>query len=723
MRKQSIAAFIMVTLIVLLGATQSMASNSSLPPEDGGVPVTIVPSSLEGIESLEEDVLVGIVTDALQLSSKGDTYREAKVRVLHDAGKPNSLIVYLLHEDTYSFETVKIVLGKNYSVLSVERDYVEQASDYPVEKGITSTCPNNKIEVLLTTCEDRIPSAVEGINTSYYHAVNAGYEVKKIIGSGENTTNIKNWLSCPNLLYWGRIGHGNPNGVILDDATLNYTYFNTVDLQGKVLYFNSCKVFNNPLRNSILNNAKADKFIGGIPNLMVGPSEDVFKCWNYHNFPQDTPPGGQSDEMCYWVSACESATGYPLPGSHGCGGPALVFPEPTINDAEYVDQYVPTAIPAGTTTQVWIEMKNVGNTTWTRAEGYKLGSQNPRDNRTWGFGRVWLAPGEAIEPGDVKRFTFNITAPTEPGLYDFQWRMVQEFVEWFGDQTPNVRINVGPVPVYNDAEFIGQSAPTEVPVGGTIQGWVDMKNTGSATWTPDANYRLGSLTPYPGRIWLPLSPGDAIEHGQIKRFTFSFTAPPQPDTVVLQWRMAEGIDWIDWFGDTAPTVEITVSSCGGHGELACPGSQCDSGLQKCGDGRCWYCCGDGSINGICGTDWNGNSCSWDPSSPTYDADCTCPGTDHKWQSDYYGQTPYESPNQPNPPVCLSDDRCLHSNGSAVDHGTLSGTTWICSWYSIAGRSQGVWYQCEATRANANKIIEGYQCQQVGGGYEWVPVGQ
>jgi hypothetical protein len=82
------------------------------------------------------------------------------------------------------------------------------------------------------------------------------------------------------------------------------------------------------MRSSILRTNGADKFIGGICDLLIGPSEDVFMCWNQHNFVQDPPPGGQSDEMCYWADECESSTGYPQPGCHGCGGPALVFPEP-----------------------------------------------------------------------------------------------------------------------------------------------------------------------------------------------------------------------------------------------------------------------------------------------------------------------------------------------------------------------------------------------------------
>ena len=39
-------------------------------------------------------------------------------------------------------------------------------------------------------------------------------------------------------------------------------------------------------------------------------------------------------------------------------------------------------------------------------------------------------------------YTFNLTAPTTPGTYNFQSRLVQDGVEWFGEISPNVAISV-----------------------------------------------------------------------------------------------------------------------------------------------------------------------------------------------------------------------------------------------------------------------------------------
>jgi hypothetical protein len=93
-------------------------------------------------------------------------------------------------------------------------------------------------------------------------------------------------------------------------------------------------------------------------------------------------------------------------------------------------------------TTVSITMKNVGNTTWTAGSAYRLGSQNPQDNMMWGLNRVVL-PSD-VPPGASVTLTFDVIAPAKSGTYNFQWRMVQDGVEWFGPLTPNVSVSVKP---------------------------------------------------------------------------------------------------------------------------------------------------------------------------------------------------------------------------------------------------------------------------------------
>jgi chemotaxis receptor (MCP) glutamine deamidase CheD len=111
-------------------------------------------------------------------------------------------------------------------------------------------------------------------------------------------------------------------------------------------------------------------------------------------------------------------------------------------NAQYVSQSVPTTMTAGQQYSVSVTMKNTGSTSWTYGTNFKLGSQNPQDNTTWGSNRTYLSSGETIATNQNKTFTFTVRAPSVPGTYNFRWRMLQEGVAWFGDLTPNVAVNV-----------------------------------------------------------------------------------------------------------------------------------------------------------------------------------------------------------------------------------------------------------------------------------------
>lgn len=117
-------------------------------------------------------------------------------------------------------------------------------------------------------------------------------------------------------------------------------------------------------------------------------------------------------------------------------------PSPFGNDAAFVAQVVPTSVAAGASLDFEITMENVGTTTWTAAEDYLMGSQNPQDNQTWSIGRLYLEAADAVAPGSSATFVGAATAPATLGTHDFQWRMLREHVEWFGEYTPNLAIEV-----------------------------------------------------------------------------------------------------------------------------------------------------------------------------------------------------------------------------------------------------------------------------------------
>ena len=110
--------------------------------------------------------------------------------------------------------------------------------------------------------------------------------------------------------------------------------------------------------------------------------------------------------------------------------------------SQFISQDVPTAMVSGATRAVSIIMKNTGEAIWTKTESYRLGSHNPPNNTTWGTNRGLLSDTDSINQNQSKTFTYNITAPATAGVYNFQWKMLQEYVEWFGGATLNLPIQV-----------------------------------------------------------------------------------------------------------------------------------------------------------------------------------------------------------------------------------------------------------------------------------------
>ncbi len=91
--------------------------------------------------------------------------------------------------------------------------------------------------------------------------------------------------------------------------------------------------------------------------------------------------------------------------------------------------------------KVTVVFKNGGSDNWQGAQN-RLVSRNPDNNLTWSIDQVEMHDGELVRPGDIKSFTFNIMTPEKPGIYNFQWQMVGDDNQWFGEASENVVITV-----------------------------------------------------------------------------------------------------------------------------------------------------------------------------------------------------------------------------------------------------------------------------------------
>lgn len=135
---------------------------------------------------------------------------------------------------------------------------------------------------------------------------------------------------------------------------------------------------------------------------------------------------------------------------------------------------LPAKVTAGQSYTIRAAILNNGTTSWTTggSQPYRLGAQNPQDNWNWGINRVELPSN--IPSGSVANLTFVVTAPPTPGVYNFQWRMLQEGVAWFGPTTSNqlVEVVTGPPVVSisspsNGARIVTNASSASVTLTGT----------------------------------------------------------------------------------------------------------------------------------------------------------------------------------------------------------------------------------------------------------------
>lgn len=255
------------------------------------------------------------VMDKLLLPSK-EPYHKVHVVVKHRPdGRPEALIAYMLRAYTYTADIVRMKIDESYGVQSVETCYTggEEEEYEPVPSGRAPVKPKAAPDMVFGTPVPEIASAKSGVETAYKVAVSAGYKAVKLLGKDATVANYRNCLSG-HLKAFGSIGHGYPGGIVLYDGNLTSQWFSSEPrkaLWPEVIYFNSCQVFNPPLQPAVMS-AGARTVVGGKISLLIGPSEEVFKCfW--------TKVLKAAEKMGVALTTCERKN-YPVANAHGISG-------------------------------------------------------------------------------------------------------------------------------------------------------------------------------------------------------------------------------------------------------------------------------------------------------------------------------------------------------------------------------------------------------------------
>jgi len=111
----------------------------------------------------------------------------------------------------------------------------------------------------------------------------------------------------------------------------------------------------------------------------------------------------------------------------GCDAPAVDFrlADPPA-DASITASQLPAAAVRGRTMQVSVTLRNTGEATWRRGDGYSL----RQADRTSPFydapPKIGLPPGTAVAPGGSYTFTFTVPVPDVCAFCHIAWQMCQD---------------------------------------------------------------------------------------------------------------------------------------------------------------------------------------------------------------------------------------------------------------------------------------------------------
>lgn len=226
--------------------------------------------------------------------------------------------------------------------------------------------------------------------------------------------------------------------------------------------------------------------------------------------------------------------------------------------AQFINQKAPSRLVAGETAEVTITFKNAGNMNWSKTKGYMLRYIGKNDASVWGPEKVEMPEAKEIIPGGMITFSFKINAPTEPGIYDFQWQMALDGKGNFGERSESTLIRIEDATW--QSQFISQLLPNTLESNKNYKIALQYKNTGKVTWSSENGIRLIPKTAEIARIWginsIPLPAGAFVAPGDSISFSVPVKTPASPGEYPFQWQLIN--DDNTKFGAASPLVNLRI---------------------------------------------------------------------------------------------------------------------------------------------------------------------
>lgn len=233
------------------------------------------------------------------------------------------------------------------------------------------------------------------------------------------------------------------------------------------------------------------------------------------------------------------------------------------HSATQLDRALPDMLDGNRQGVGTIRYRNTGTSTWTR-DGFRLGTCAPNDHisELYTAGN-WVSTNRigmqeaSVAPGGIATFRFIATAPgTGAGRFAESFCPVLEGLQWFPEGVTSFTVETGGTFA---SQYVGQSPTAQILPGETATQYVELRNTGTATWYNDGPHavKLGTDSPKDrpapsqGNDWLGATrikmDQPAVAPGAVGRFTFQVKGP----AAGLYREYLQGVtEGRTWFGNS-----------------------------------------------------------------------------------------------------------------------------------------------------------------------------
>lgn len=197
---------------------------------------------------MNDAAIVELVNNFLTIENNNENYSEVDISIYSKCfGSNYYFVVELFKSNQWGVASYKLNIEDN-QIKSVEPDYVEED---PIDENFCASCPDPEVQVILGLSVSEAPQTVQPAQKKVEEALRkANIKFKSLVDSEESKTSVLNYLSCPKLVLYGRIGHGMPSSIKLGKKG-SWTNITANDVSsepfksvitGKVFPFNSCYV-------------------------------------------------------------------------------------------------------------------------------------------------------------------------------------------------------------------------------------------------------------------------------------------------------------------------------------------------------------------------------------------------------------------------------------------------------------------------------------------------